>query len=107
MDGYLHWTPSKLWEFEFNLLTYPICPSSDGGKEKKVEGHMDPVCPCWWGKVLWQTNCKSMLLFSGFWRIVEILKLNGFKEYLMTKYYFLKGEANQNVVGFQMTPITI
>lgn len=34
---------------------------------------------------------------------MEILKLNWFKEYLMMEYHFLKGEANQNVVGFQIT----
>lgn len=36
-NGYLHWIPSKLWEFEFNLLTYPICPSPDGGGGKKLK----------------------------------------------------------------------
>lgn len=24
----------ELWEFEFNILTYPIAPSPDGEKEK-------------------------------------------------------------------------
>lgn len=38
---------------------------------------------------------------------MKILKLNGFKKYLMMKYHLLKEEANQNVVDFQMTLVSI
>ena len=64
---------------------------------------MDLVCSCWWDKALWHIYCTSTLLSSGFWRTVGTLKLNGLKKYLMMNCHLLKGEDNQNVLGFWMT----
>lgn len=35
-NGYPYWTPAKLWQFELNLLTYPICPSPAVGKKRNI-----------------------------------------------------------------------